>query len=139
MYNDWGSLARDTIEGNINSLNFPEFHLEPISHVSKSSDSSSLSRTAYNSVGSMGDGSRPTTPGSDADIDRARVDLMWVAEYERRGLQMATEHLGNEMRAAVGSAKSEETMRALKLFINVTDLFGQVYVQKDLTARHEAG
>lgn len=28
MYNDYGSIARDRVERNVNSVNFPEFHEE---------------------------------------------------------------------------------------------------------------
>ncbi|MCJ1349833.1 hypothetical protein MMC31_008074 [Peltigera leucophlebia] len=30
MYNDYGSITRDRLEANINSINFPEFHTSPV-------------------------------------------------------------------------------------------------------------
>ncbi|KAI3333164.1 hypothetical protein F4824DRAFT_473410 [Ustulina deusta] len=106
MYNDYGSLTRDIAEGNLNSVNFPEFHM-----------------------------SRRSLPNDPAQTtQRMKSELMWVAEYERRCLERAVLELGQQMEETVGNSKASKVMRALKLFINVTDLFGQVYVQKDMTA-----
>ncbi|KAI0889799.1 Ent-kaurene synthase [Annulohypoxylon maeteangense] len=96
MYNDYGSTARDQDEGNLNSVNFPEFH------------------------NSIRDGR-----GDGQDI---KDQLMWIAEYEREGLRNATVKLEAELH-------DKGLMDALKVFIDVTDLYGQIYVQRDLTSR----
>lgn len=57
------------------------------------------------------------------------------AEYERRGMNMALAELEQELSAAVCQTWADEVMKLVRLFVNVTDLFGQVYIQKDLTAR----
>ncbi|XDG06996.1 hypothetical protein ABKA04_006611 [Annulohypoxylon sp. FPYF3050] len=94
MYNDYGSIARDKDEANLNSVNFPEFH-----------------------------GKRGVGLNDEKDI---KDQLVWIAEYERDGFQNAAAKLQAEL-------GDEHLMNALKVFIDVTDLFGQIYVQKDLS------
>lgn len=55
--------------------------------------------------------------------------LMWIAEYERRGLNMALA----ELRRVRG--EDDPVLKALELFIDVTDLYGQIYVQQDIASR----
>ncbi|RYP77683.1 hypothetical protein DL771_001051 [Monosporascus sp. 5C6A] len=94
MYNDYGSLARDRDETNLNSVNFPEF---------------------------------ATAERMEA---AAKAELMSIAEYERRGLDMALGQLESEL---LGSGMNAmKWMDAVRLFVNVTDLYGQIYVAKDI-------
>ena len=58
----------------------------------------------------------------------AKTELLWIAEYERRGLNMAMGLLEDEL--AQG-----KMVGALRLFIDVTDLYGQVYLLKDIGTR----
>ncbi|KAI2628670.1 hypothetical protein GGR54DRAFT_357025 [Hypoxylon sp. NC1633] len=98
MYNDFGSLARDAEEGSLNSVNFPEFWL--------------------------GGASTETKPTGDT----AKRELLWIAEYERRGLDTAMKLLEEEL-------GSGELMGALRVFVDVTDLYGQIYVLRDVGTR----
>ncbi|KAI1761980.1 Ent-kaurene synthase [Hypoxylon sp. FL1150] len=100
MYNDYGSVARDKDEGNLNSVNFPEFHRGV---------------------------SRKVRQGLD-DGNSIKDQLMWIADYERDGLNRATRALEQEL-------CEDKFMDALRVFIDVTDLYGQTYVQRDLTSR----
>ena len=56
-------------------------------------------------------------------------DLMYVAEYERECCDRALEKL---LRETVVDAR---TRRILQAFVNVTDLYGQIYVQRDIASR----
>ncbi|KAI1127673.1 hypothetical protein F5Y10DRAFT_191325 [Nemania abortiva] len=94
MYNDYGSIARDSDEANLNSVDFPEFR--------------NLSPKKY-----------------------PRDELMWIAEYERRGVETALEKLRYELE----EAGQKRVADAIDLFYNVTDLYGQIYVQRDLGVR----
>lgn len=98
MYNDLGSLSRDADEGALNSVNFPEFSL------------------------------RQAQPAGIAASRSASMDLMWIAEYERRGLEGAMKALEEEL-------EPSELLGALRVFVNVTDLYGQIYVLKDIGTR----
>ncbi|KAI0099783.1 Ent-kaurene synthase [Nemania sp. FL0031] len=66
------------------------------------------------------------THGGRASKD-IQSELRWIAEYERTGLEKALSLLESELEV--------DLIDALKVFINVTDLYGQVYLQSDLTAR----
>ncbi|MCV5073616.1 hypothetical protein OFB51_26870, partial [Escherichia coli] len=55
---------------------------------------------------------------------KAKEELMWVAEYERRGLERTLGELGG----LVGDGKMER----VKLFVDVAELCGQVYVVRDI-------
>jgi hypothetical protein len=119
LYNDLGSLSRDTTERNLNSINFPEFH---------------SSETALGGLPSSIRTSRYCCRETQSlDVKEAKQELMFIAEYERRCLQMATCELEKELIAEIGG-RSADIMRSIMLFVNVTDCFGLVYVQKDLTA-----
>ena len=96
QYNDYGSIARDRAEKNLNSVNFPEFGA---------------------GVGEVG-----------GDVEtRLKGDLLWIAEYERECLGMVVRRL----EGMVGGKVRE----ALGVFVGVTDLFGQIYVARDIGSR----
>ena len=59
--------------------------------------------------------------------DKIKADLLWLAEYERGCLEMTLQRLGNEVQ--------EDVMDALRLFVSVTDLYGQIYVARDVSVR----
>ncbi|KAJ4286478.1 hypothetical protein N0V90_013178 [Kalmusia sp. IMI 367209] len=89
MYNDYGSLARDQEEKNLNSVNFPEF--------------------------------------AGLGMKEAKEQLMEMAEFERQGVKRTLDTLKLVVMADV--------WRQVKAFVDVTDLYGQIYVIKDLTNR----
>ncbi|KAH3955393.1 hypothetical protein HBI81_039160 [Parastagonospora nodorum] len=98
QYNDLGSVSRDQNEGNLNSVNFPEFS------------------SKYGNV-------------SAASIDTKRQGLLAVAEYESRCLGRVLGELELSMDARL--------MEKLRLLIQVTDLYGQIYVVRDIGIRRE--
>lgn len=93
MYNDCGSVVRDRQEKNLNSLNFPEFH------VAQSSEEDEV----------------------------LKERLMSLAAFERKCLGLAVGELEPE--------SQEIVMRFMRFFINVVDLYGQIYVAKDIGSR----
>jgi len=99
QYNDYGSVARDRDEKNLNSINFAEFR------------------------GHEGSGE---VPGDQLGDDVAKNTLLDLANYERECLDLAAERLRAEIAAS--------TWRALRVFIHVTDLYGQIYVVRDINA-----
>lgn len=107
QYNDYGSAARDADEGNLNSLDFPDF----------CSNSPTEERAAL-------------TNGTDGKIGKeaGKAQLMEIAEFERECMQLAMGRLEQIM-------EDTNAMKALQVFVNVTDVFGQVYVQKDIASR----
>ncbi|RWA10591.1 hypothetical protein EKO27_g4513 [Xylaria grammica] len=104
MYNDYGSLQRDAEEKNLNSTNFPEF------------------ASFNNSGGTTHD-----------NLSHAKSELLWVAEYERRGVETSLNTLGEEL----AGDSQRHVVDGIRFFINITDLFGQVYVLKDVGLRNE--
>lgn len=76
--------------------------------------------------------SRSSSQGSSRDtlgaLQESRYELMQIAEYERSGLNFSVVQLEN----ILGKG---HLMEALKLFIDVTDMYGLVYLVKDLTNR----
>lgn len=99
QYNDAGSFARDQAEGNLNSLNFAEFH---------------------------------ETGSTATELVNAKKDLMTIAEYERAALESTVSKLFDMMRQR---SATNQSIRALQMFIDTVDLYGQLYVQRDLTQR----
>lgn len=107
MYNDYASVSRDHSEGNLNSIDFGEFHHD-VEH-----------------------------SGIDAHLEASKTQLMWIAEYERQGMKAAMGRLHGEIDG--GNRLGREILDAVRLFISVTDLYGQIYVIRDLTNRVKQG
>lgn len=126
QYNDCGSAARDNEETNLNSLDFPDFQEGP-------------GRTS-NGTGQV------ETPEQLAEEERREVEstslmhskqtmkdkLIGLADFERAQMELAFKELDKAMRS------SPTKVQALRVFVNVTDLFGQIYVQKDIASRVKA-
>jgi len=119
MYNDYGSVSRDRLEGNLNSVNFPEFLTEsPASIPSGSHD-------------------------EEDEITARKETLLALAGYEREDLN----EIFSRLDAAIESASEEKTstsefrsrekrkMAIVGMFIDVTDLYGQIYVIRDIASR----
>ncbi|KAL4905807.1 hypothetical protein BDW74DRAFT_177509 [Aspergillus multicolor] len=113
QYNDYGSILRDREEGTLNSVNFPELweHMAPSDVRACIADS------------------EPEQPDEQAMKD----DLMWIAEYERECCHRALEKLLEE------SSLDERECRVLRTFVDVTELYGQIYVARDIASRIERG
>ena len=125
QYNDFGSMARDHAEGNLNSVDFAEFSSErELDRQSKDTPYLDI-KGRVNDVGVTGEEGRG--PAADTQESRKKEDLFWLAEYERQCLDLAMQKLEAEVGA--------EAMNAVRLFVNVTDLCGQIYVSKDVTNR----
>ena len=108
LYNDHGSVARDAAEGNLNSLNFPEFH--------ESTKGTDLRHQ-----------------GLEERSEKAmRADLWAIADFERECLDRATNELDEEVRMMEGG---KWKMEALRTFLEVVDLYGQLQVARDITPR----
>lgn len=123
QYNDFGSAARDTEEGNLNSLDFPEFSRGWREDVGERI-------TAAVNGEARADGDAVLERGSYHPTDTAKDKLMAIAEFERACMQLALQKLRQVV-------PSPNTMKAIEVYIDVTDLFGQIYVQRDLSSRQK--
>ena len=145
MYNDYGSVARDRAEGNLNSVDFPEFAGKRERSKSCSCEAATEDCGCSNQVAaSVRRGDVTTATGAPTLLDdavrevseatvieeyeKAKKDLSWLAEYERRGMDAALQELGRLV-------ANEGLMEKVRLFVDVTDLYGQMYVARDLTER----
>ena len=110
MYNDFGSVARDKAERNLNSINFPEF--ETISGTGLAVNAKDAKKTA----------------------------LFELAEYERNCLDEALRRLSEKSGGSRDSHRFEaETVKERqiaiwRMFCDVTDLYGQIYVVRDIAS-----
>ncbi|KAI4141953.1 MAG: hypothetical protein LQ340_007491 [Diploschistes diacapsis] len=127
QYNDYGSSARDTEEGNLNSLDFAEFfensseQLDSKPHFEFDIHSAEAEAPADNKI---------EIEEAEAlnSVQAMKEELMAIAEFERGCMELALERLGAVIERP-GITKS------IRVFIDVTDLFGQIYVQKDIASR----
>jgi hypothetical protein len=112
MYNDLGSADRDFDEGNLNSLDFPEF-----------ADPAAAGRSGA------------------AGLEVQKAALLRLAEFERDGYLEAFRRLRDEsehVHAPAGGDEarlSQRRMAILEFFAQQVDLYGQVYVIRDISAR----
>ncbi|GAP88722.2 putative ent-kaurene synthase [Rosellinia necatrix] len=105
QYNDYGSAARDGAEGTLNSLHFPEF---------------------AGGAGRGPDGGRGAGGRGDA-VERAKGLLMRVAGVERALMQTCW--------GALSASLGKGVRTKLRAFIDVADLFGQIYVARDIASK----
>ncbi|KAF5658386.1 gibberellin cluster-kaurensynthase [Fusarium denticulatum] len=104
MYNDFGSIARDDAERNVNSIHFPEFAV---------------------------------CKGTSQSLNDRKKRLSEIARYEQGCLDRALEALERQARDDAGDCAGSEEGRKhkiVKLFCDVTDLYDQLYLIKDLSS-----
>jgi len=116
QYNDYGSIARDRAEINLNSVDFPEFNADLVADGSGKVDVGMVMGTTVDK--------KELRRLVDEREARKKADLFWLAEYERECLDTAVGRMEGEVGAA--------TMDRLRLFVHVTDLYGQIYVARDI-------
>ncbi|KAF7941448.1 hypothetical protein BELL_0061g00140 [Botrytis elliptica] len=104
QYNDLGSVSRDRLEQNLNSINFREFNF------------CGGIRAEFSSTGSI-----------HADETQRKAALYQMAEYERACMSTAFKELSKTL--------DDYTKTALQVFVDVTDLYGQIYVARDIASR----
>lgn len=112
LYNDFGSVERDRLEANINSINFPEFH-------NGSSRAYSHSEIAENGR-------------------RLKEELLELAEFERQSVDVASENFLRDLDGVLGAGggrRETDKANAVKLFIGVSKLYADLYVARDLSNR----
>lgn len=124
QYNDYGSAARDADEGNLNSLDFAEFHR------SRRDATEKTARTNGELSGANGNGVNKIA--SMYPTQTMKGELMEIAEFERASMQLTLQSLGETLRSPV-------IMKSFQVFIDTTDAFGQIYVQKDIASRIRPG
>ncbi|KAI0530101.1 terpene synthase family protein [Xylaria digitata] len=116
MYNDYGSVSRDALEGNLNSVDFPEF------------DNPGLLRVDLN-------------PGG--VLQAKKNALFELAEYERGCLNEALVRLQEAFKCVSRTSNQRRVvnrdMEIWRMFCNITDLYGQIYCVRDIASRMSAG
>ena len=115
QYNDYGSVTRDRAERNLNSINFPEFHDMKV-------------RTAGQwNAPQLGEEEEEEEEDMHRKEDELKSTLFQIAEFERECLTRSLQRLKDTIPA--------RTANMLDLFIGVTDLYGQIYVARDIASR----
>lgn len=105
MYNDYGSVIRDRDEGNLNSVNFPEFFL-------------------HHSGG---------TNTNAAPVDDHKETLLAAAQYERKCANDSAEVLFKELEAEGAAGRTISSY--IQIYIGATEQFSDMYRTKDVTNR----
>ncbi len=106
LYNDYGSVERDRIEANINSINFPEFHRT----------SSGIATVK--------------------DESRLKEEVLELAKIERQSADVTSEAFFRDLEGAIaagGRSREKGKANAVRLFIGVTRLYADIYVARDLS------
>lgn len=126
QYNDYGSIDRDRAEGNVNSVNFGEFH-----------DQGGEESSNRDGDGD-GDGNKDEDEDGDGDgedeeekVGSIKEALFAIAGFERECLGLAQRRLLLETLGPAGTVVGD----TVALFVDVTDLYGQVYVARDIASR----
>ena len=115
MYNDLGSVSRDSKERNVNSMHFPEF---------------AASRQ-------QGTNTELASPQTEDTASRKKA-LAEMAEFEHCCLDQALEYLERETTQSRSSNMtrnvSERKIRVVRYFCDVTDFYDQLYALHDLSS-----
>jgi hypothetical protein len=125
MYNDYGSVVRDKAEANLNSLDFTEFHYDG----AKGANAGIANAKANGVNGEHRNGTEHAegVATEEAEERKRKEQLMEISEFEREGMEHAMRRLGEIV-------PSKTAIDMLRVFIDVTDTFGLVYVQKDISS-----
>ncbi|KAM7191493.1 hypothetical protein V8F33_008844 [Rhypophila sp. PSN 637] len=126
QYTDLGSAARDKAEGNLNSVDFAEFHIpsrQPHDKIRSTSSTGKRKGEDYD-----GDGHPPNS---------SEADLLYLAEYERECMHLAMEKLHVEM-CKDHHHRGTWKMSALRVFVDTVILYGEIYLARDISNRRRA-
>ncbi|KAF1962414.1 hypothetical protein CC80DRAFT_542726 [Byssothecium circinans] len=120
MYNDYGSVARDQAEDNLNSVDFSEF--------------------GGPNDGTTSDKNAPQQETAEEccteiAMQAKKKALYELAQYERSWLNDALIRLKAEMQGS----QNRRQLDTWQMFCDVTDLYGQIYVVKDIASRMKMG
>ncbi|KAL9013480.1 MAG: hypothetical protein Q9173_001836 [Seirophora scorigena] len=142
LYNDYGSVARDAAEGNLNSLNFPEF-FPPSPTSSSSSSSSSFSSSPpqandENSCPSEEEKEEAETKNQDR---AAKSLLLSAARYERSCALTTMETLCRELeeegkepnKAGKRKGKKKWLADRIRVYVGAGEQFSDMYLTRDVT------
>ncbi|KAL8848314.1 MAG: hypothetical protein Q9221_006668 [Calogaya cf. arnoldii] len=127
QYNDYGSAERDAAECNLNSLDFPEFQSFPSPAGRSCKANGSGGHKASITTAEKHEHESSDDKPQNSKRAGAKEDLMVIAEYERSCMQLT---LGK-----LTAISPPATIQKLQVFIDVTDMFGQIYVQRDIASR----
>jgi hypothetical protein len=125
MYNDYGSVSRDKVEGNLNSMDFTEFHYDGAKGAKK--EVANAKANGVNGEHRNGTEHVEEVETEKGEEKKRKEQLMAIAEFEREGMEHAMRRLGEIV-------PSKTAIDMLRVFIDVTDTFGLVYVQKDISS-----
>lgn len=70
-------------------------------------------------------------------MENSKAALFWLAEHEREGLERAFARLrgsGLDVGNSAERSSAAHSLALLRLFMDVTDLYGQIYVVKDIAS-----
>jgi hypothetical protein len=109
MYNDYGSITRDKAEGNVNSINFAEFDTN--------------TSMPPHPLGKLGKQSL----SNDRIGANKKAELLEIVKYEKSRVI--------DIQSRLGPLVSARTRCITKLFVDVTDLYGQIYLVRDIASR----
>lgn len=115
LYNDFGSATRDRLEGNINSINFPEFH----KHTNDTFSAVNEDTKSTNEV-------------------ELKKQLLQCAKRERKCVDNALAKLLSEMEenAEDGEVRRQrQKANAVRLYVGAAKLYGDIYLARDLSKR----
>ncbi|KAI4118550.1 MAG: hypothetical protein LQ345_001435 [Seirophora villosa] len=139
LYNDYGSVARDAAEGNLNSVNFPEFF-----------PSSSSSSPPFEEEEEQHETSTPSSKADDEE-KKAKSLLLSAARYERSCALTTMETLCRELedgcpeepRAGAGEiqrGKEKEKGKGkkwladrIRVYVGAGEQFSDMYLTRDVT------
>ncbi|KAI4203864.1 MAG: hypothetical protein LQ350_001486 [Teloschistes chrysophthalmus] len=112
LSNDYGSIARDEGECNINSVNFPEFQ----------------GCTELNT-----DSTLDEAYAGKQQTRQAKDQLLRLVQYERRCVDEACKALFENLEST--SKKARNTRDAVELFLGVAKMYADLYEARDITNR----
>ena len=123
MYNDFGSVHRDMLERNLNSVNFDELRCISWDRQTCYVCERTGGRMVNGDYAKNGINNKVMSGCSEA-----KARLMRLAQYERSQLNVALDELRKVC--------STQVMDIVDVFVEVTDVFGQVYEVRDIASRH---
>jgi hypothetical protein len=130
LFNDYASIGRDKVEGNLNSVNFPELHagIQILPSSAETTSNKDRSNSVKASLLSLGEYER----------EASRITLSALIDEIQTtgttsGAGRADRAVGYMRDMSLATAKTTTVCKGLELFASVTELYADMYVARDLT------
>lgn len=134
LYNDYSSVGRDHAEQNLNSVDFPEFHIPDSSHARQLDTDGDADAVIGDRETSCNNDDTNLVAEEQQERDR-KSHVLALAHYERQCTAFAKDHLVNEMGKRGNGEHSKWAQQAVSWLVENVECYSELCMFRDSTVR----